>query len=322
MTTKTPGGVADPQGGRIERVNLADTAAQRQALGMLLTGRSKPADAAIDQFQGFCQDQNINLDRLWTIREAGQNTIAAAVMIAVNPGRTGMLFVSPAARAWRPQMTTQLVREALVTEDPGKITMIQALLEPAQEDEAQALEAAGMHHLATLAYLQRRADLLSPDNNLAQCGCQVVHWSDRNRDLFQQTILASYQDTLDCPGLLGLRSIEDIIDGHMATGRFDPQLWSIYLRNGEPIAVMLLNELPAQRVMELVYLGVTPSGRRQGLGRQLVRHATVTAAARRALSVVLAVDEANVPARHLYQSLNFHTTARKRAMIVNLAAAK
>ena len=35
--------------------------------------------------------------------------------------------------------------------------------------------------------------------------------ADDGRDRFAAAILASYRQTLDCPGLLGLRDIDDII---------------------------------------------------------------------------------------------------------------
>ena len=53
--------------------------------------------------------------------------------------------------------------------------------------------------------------------------------------LFAETILQTYRDSLDCPGLNGVRQIEDIIAGHKASGEFDPALW------------FLLCEQPAQR---------------------------------------------------------------------------
>ena len=61
----------------------------------------------------------------------------------------------------------------------------------------------------------------------------------------------------------GVRSGDDIIEGHRATGRFVPDRWRLGQVEGEPEAavVLLLSDIPDRDVWEVVYLGLTPSAR-------------------------------------------------------------
>jgi ribosomal protein S18 acetylase RimI-like enzyme len=147
---------------------------------------------------------------------------------------------------------------------------------------------------------------------------RLLTWSQANRQTFAKAILASYEQTLDCPGLLGMRQIDDIIAGHMATGQFVPELWMALYREEEPAAVMLLGALPQRQALELVYLGVSVPFRRQGMARRLVDHAIHLAHRRRCNKLMLAVDEHNSPALKLYRSMHFIATARRTALVLAL----
>ena len=123
---------------------------------------------------------------------------------------------------------------------------------------------------------------------------------------------------MDCPGLVGLRHINDIIAGHMATGTFKPQFWFALHQESKPMAIMLLNLVPRQNAIELVYLGVCPHWRGQGIGRKLLLHGIGLARRYGISKMILAVDRDNKPALRLYESLEFASTARKLAMIFPL----
>ena len=131
-------------------------------------------------------------------------------------------------------------------------------------------------------------------------------------------VLASYEDTLDCPKLFGLRDPPDILAGHRATGRFDPSLWTLLRVDTKPVGVVLLNPFPEQRTIELVYLGLAPVVRGRGFGRQLLRHALHLLQGRRERVVTLAVDENNGPALKIYREAGFRSELRRVALIRSL----
>lgn len=138
-----------------------------------------------------------------------------------------------------------------------------------------------------------------------------------NHSLFADTISASYQHSLDCPALNGLRNIDDIIAGHKATGCFQPELWFLLLEADKPQAVLLLNTL-ANATLELVYLGLVPSARGRGLGNLLMQQTLACASRIGADRLYLAVDALNVPALKLYFRCGLQRVCAKTAVMCDL----
>jgi ribosomal protein S18 acetylase RimI-like enzyme len=294
-------------------IRRASTAEQRLALGVLLVGMPRPADPAVDSFIEFTQKQRMSLDELWLALEHGQPI--ASALLAPSAGRTAILFLSPTITG-DGAVEARLAHEAARAQS-GKVTLVQAILDPGQEAEAGALRAAGFRNLAHLIYMQRATEKRAAALNL-DAGYDMMNWSEAHRGLFALAIQKSYEQTLDCPGLLGLRQMSDIIAGHMSSGQFVPELWSVVRHGGEPAAVMLINPAPPRRGAELVYLGVSPAERGRGLARRLVEYGLARVQQHGAASLSLAVDDQNTPALRLYRSLKFHAYARKRAMIFPL----
>jgi ribosomal protein S18 acetylase RimI-like enzyme len=201
------------------------------------------------------------------------------------------------------------------------ILLVQAMMEPADAAGKTVFAAAGLSQLATLTYMERRPPAQPPAYNLP-ADITLAPYDAATHPLFLHAIAASYHDTLDCPAMSGLRSVDDVLEGHKAVGRFDPQLWSVLLRDGpagpKPIGCLLLSEIPARRALELVYLGLSPAARGEGLGRALV-HRTLAIASRRHFDLAtLAVDAANTPAVRLYRRCGYTSVAQRVAMIKRL----
>ena len=286
---------------------------RRIALALLLTGRTRGADASVDQFLIFARNHHMTLDRFWLALDEENQPVSAALIVAA-PGRAGMLFLSPVLRDQDIPTAAAMVRYASQPAHVQDLAMVQMLLDPHQQREYHAVLQADFTLLARLQYMRRRVERSQGPLQLPD-GMEVVHWSEENRSLFGDAILASYQDTLDCPGLLGLRQIDDIIAGHMSAGEFIPRLWHVVHHQRQPVAVMLLSPLASRDAMELVYLGLAPGWRGQGLARKLMHYAIGVSSEYGAREILLAVDENNTPALKLYQSLKFTPTARKLAML-------
>lgn len=290
----------------------AALAEQRVGLGLLLVGKPRPFEPAVDQFLSFIAQQKMTIHELW-LAFRGQEPIAA-VLLVPSPGRTAILFISPTIAGNAPGVEAQLARQACAGQDPTHVGLIQAILDPGQRPEAAALTEAGFTPLAELIYMQRSTQGGSARLELPP-GVEVHRWSAASRPIFTAGILASYEQTLDCPGLLGLRTIDDIIAGHMASGKFVPELWLALTHGDEPVAVMLINPLPQRQSAELVYLGLAPKWRGRGLGRRLLSFGLAQAAQRHAQTLSLAVDDSNTPAMRLYEAMGFVPTGRKLALI-------
>jgi ribosomal protein S18 acetylase RimI-like enzyme len=185
-------------------------------------------------------------------------------------------------------------------------------------------EAAGFLDLAQLSYLERPISRVSPLPPRWPAGVRTrVEPYREALDGDLATILnLSYEETLDCPGLYGLRRTEDIIAGHKATGRFEPSLWTLLWVDEQPAGVVLINPFPGYKTSELVYIGLAPFARGRGLGRPLLRHGLCQLHGRRERSITLAVDQRNTPALALYASEGFRPAVQRVAMIRSLRSVK
>ncbi|MEM8738806.1 MAG: GNAT family N-acetyltransferase [Planctomycetota bacterium] len=298
------------------RFELADPELRPEALAMLLTGRRDAGEPAVRPFLAFAQEHDLDLDALWVAWDARR--MAAATLIIPGVGKTAMLFLSPVASSGRVTVCGQLIAHALAPLSPQETCLVQSLIEQGQSLQQKAVEAGGFRLLADLAYMHRSGRRLDPPPAvcLDDQPLTPVTWSEADRPLFVQAIETSYQDTQDCPGLLGLRDIHDILAGHRATGRFDPADWRVWRApDGRPAAVMLLAESTGTPGVELVYLGVSPHARGKGLAKTLMRLALDRTARHGHGDLFLAVDDQNQPALRLYRGLGFKTSTRKTALI-------
>lgn len=296
----------------------AEAVEQWAGLSVLITGRVQAGHPSVQHFLEYVQANHLSLEQLWVAREGER--IGAAVLILPCAGRTALVFVCPVAQRRQVGVVSELLRRACAAQDREKLHLLQALLDPDQVLAEQAVKEAGFWYLAELVYLQRVAqEAYQPLQLPAPLTYRT--WSPAYRPLFAQAILASYEQTQDCPGLRGLRDIEDIIDGHMACGEFVPELWYLLQDRERPVGVMLLNPVPGpggRRALELVYLGLAPAYRGRGLGTLLLRHAISLPSRYGGTSVVCALDRANRPAAALYQRMGFVPTTSKRAFVLSL----
>ncbi len=355
MTADAGPGVSEiqvPAGVTVRRVGSGE-AERRRALGLLMTGRDAPRDPRVPAFEQYARRAGLDTSGLTAAFDAQDRPIAAAVAMP-SPGRTAMLLVSPIRGGLAPASAPGsgdasgsggdprvaaagacvAATIAALPETTGPdITMAQCLLEPDQSAEAAALKRAGFSSLATLVYLQaalpravsgRKAREALPGVTMrgddGACAVQLRPWdeSPETRQHFGTAILASYRDTLDCPGLVGTRNIDDILAGHRGspgTHAFDPALWTVAVCNGQAVGVLLLARLPEQEAVELVYLGVADTARGRGLGKALLRYGWLQASRTGARHMLLAVDEGNAPAIALYRAAGFRSQQRRVAWV-------
>lgn len=113
-----------------------------------------------------------------------------------------------------------------------------------------------------------------------------------------------------------MRTTEDILTSHKATGDFDPSLWWVMMLKGEPHGCLLLTRCPEQRTLELVYLGLSPPVRGKGLSRlALSMGISVARPSCPGWNVACAVDQRNVPALKVYSGLGFRSFSERVALV-------
>lgn len=273
-------------------------------------------------FLAAAQSHAIDLNAMWaSIDSAGQTpNIREVALLVPGTGRTAMCFTSqPASDAGEAELAGLLDHACA---DIRGVQLAQALLEPAETSAHRVFLRAGFTEVGRLAYMRRptpQRGEFTPTTSWPQ-GITVTNWKRGDDSDLAIALERSYIETLDCPGLCGLRDTADVIASHRGTGTFDPTYWWIIRKDHTPQGAMLFNPCPDQNLIELVYIGLSPDVRGLGLGRLLMHTALSTLATRRERMITCAVDTRNAPAMRLYNTLGFETFAERIALVRSLRA--
>ena len=274
--------------------------------------------AAATRFLEYARDAKLGLELMWALCQPN-GRIEATVLATPAAGRTAMLFASrPASRDREPQMGN-LLKIASEHLPGADITLAQALLDPGATDEHRIFTAGGFTRLANLDYLERpiprfgsiRREPLPPE-------VEITTWDPSQREEMCRLLERTYEETLDCPGLTGLRKSTDILDGHLAAGVHIPEWWHILRIEGEPEGVLMFNRGSDGNSIELVYLGLARNARGRGLGRILLANGLAGLDNEQGRAIVLAVDRANGPAVRLYRRFGFRLSVRRVAFVQSI----
>lgn len=290
-------------------------AEHRLAMARLIdrAGSADPqSEQRVDMLEMYACKRGLSLDHCLLI--ADQDRIEGVCLALDSPGRTSSLLLSPGITQMRlRQSAGELLRAAQAGAAGRGVQLLQAMVPPECAEEAVLYAATGMKHLANLIYMQ--CDLR---RDLPRATGRVLQWESYSRathDMFARVIEQTYEDSLDCGSLNGVRHIEDILASHKATGEFDPQLWRVGLDDGEPVGVILLGYMDEQQAYELIYMGCTAARRRRGYGTCLLEHGIGLVLSRAVSSMCVSVDEKNAPARKLYETFGFREVTRRGVWI-------
>jgi ribosomal protein S18 acetylase RimI-like enzyme len=244
----------------------------------------------------------------------GNGGVLAALVCLPVPGASGLLWppqsVADADQAGREDA---LVRDACSWLRGRGTKLVQALLAPEEVSLAAPLQRNGFVHVTHLWYL--RHDLNVPVRRLNTPVRLAFQSYDADPSAFHQTLFRTYEGSQDCPEVTGVRTLEEIIAGHQAQGRFDPERWWLALEDGRPVAVLLTTEMLESGAWEVAYVGVVPEGRGRGLGRELMLKALFEARAAGVPQLTLSVDGRNRPAWQLYRGLGFEPYDRREVYL-------
>ncbi len=228
-----------------------------------------------------------------------QESIPAVVWVQLIAGRTAVVWLPddshPDAQA--------LMQEASDFLDQQEVVLAQVLLPQDSPYNTQVLAAGGFTKLADLVYLAVPSDRFpttQPDSSL-----KLHPRAGDDPEKLGALLLQTYEDSLDCPQLNGVRSSDDVLEGYRLQGHHDPACWFIAKHAGQEVGVLLLSEHPENATWELVYMGIVASMRGRGFGRQIVQIALWEARRRAAQQMVLAVDAANPKALGIYTAAGF-----------------
>ncbi len=287
---------------------------QLAAMSRLPIFGPKPDISQTRQFFHHAKKKKTNLSHLWALHNESGQTIDVAFILP-NTGRTGMAFISKPRRRGHVDRIANLLHRTCQQVPQEQVNLFQALLDPMDDLRLHAFHEAGFRQIAVLKYMQlyirhNARQPVIPDN---------VRFSPYQHDLrpiFLQMLDASYENTLDCPQLHGLRDTDDVLSGHMQTSLFDPTLWTLMYVDNKPAGIMLLDQIQDNLCVELTYIGLAEKHRKKQLASLLLQRALWQCTQHNYTSLVLAVDEANTPAIRLYNTFGFRCTTSKTAMIM------
>ena len=210
----------------------------------------------------------------------------------------------------------------------------------------------GFRHIANLQYQS-----VAIDEAIRRIECDatksrvLLRTSDQSNG-FASLVERTYVETLDCPAMNQFRSAKETIAGYRQNDAYDSDLWfgAYHSHDGvddvpndparddseDPIGCLIMGLHRTQNgedgaqsshgapITELVYMGLLPTARGKGLGRDIIAEAIGISKKVGAERMILAVDETNGPACDLYQSVGTQTMMResvwgKKVMAANEA---
>jgi len=249
---------------------------------------------------------------VWVARTAdGLAGVQACVPL---PGAAGLVWLPGVA----PEQAGTDLAERLTAAGLGWLRrrgakFAQALADSDGRAAVAPLLRAGFRRVTQLVYLRHDlSDVLRPSPSPR---FRLEPVSAANQAAFEDTLLGSYEGTLDCPELNGRRTIAEILEGHRAQGKWRPDHWRLAFDRETPAGILLLADLEDTAGWDLSYLGVTPSFRRIGLGRWLSLVALEAARDAGAPQLTVAVDQRNLPALRLYESVGFERVQVKEVYL-------
>lgn len=271
------------------------------------------ADVDVLDFLRSAIERRIDTATLWVAEESRR--LAWAILPIISPGRT-MLLLCPGGSRRPPAAARSLIAAVCEHYRQRGIHMAQVLIDPSSTALGADLLDMGFQEIAELLYMQRQ--IKSRPLPSQPAAIQAYPYRSEIDPLFRETILATYEQSLDCPALNGMRSIDDIMASHRATGEFDPELWTLLVNDDQPIGVTLLSRQRFADTLELVYFGLIPAARGRGLGDIAMQHVMYQAAQSGMARLSLAVDAINAPAIRLYTRAGFVCIGSKYAWMRDL----
>lgn len=291
---------------------------------------------AAARFVQQAKSASIRLDLIWCVADH-EGRYRLAVLVVPSVGRTAMLVASHARNADE----VAYIGRAVIAACEGcrrEADLAQALVDPSLPLDVESFEAGGLRRMAILDYLERplpRSGTLALPDIPAGWTIEPVApraildgadpealGAERRAELIA-LLESTYVDTMDCPGLAGMRATSDVLDGHFGSGA-RRRHWFIARENGTARGVCLLNTSPGTpnegSSAELAYFGVAPAARGRGIARAMLAVGLHACSAARIASVTLAVDSRNTPAKKLYESNGFRKTISRIALVKPMRA--
>src|SRR5262249_23825194 len=189
---------------------------------------------------------------------AQENDVLCGSMICLSvPGASGLVWPPQTQSVVNaPRIQDQLVQHTCAWLKSRGAKLGQALLAADESKSVDALERNGFRHITALWYMRRDMSLTMPE--MVQRTLTLRAYDPHEPSVYSQTLLRTYEATCDCPEVNGVRTIDEILDGHTADAGSTFSHWWLALDGEQPVGVLLANESPEWESWEIAYIGVVP----------------------------------------------------------------
>lgn len=234
--------------------------------------------------------------------------MVAAGLFQLQPGRAATVCPARTVPDEDPSTAERVLIEVLKGLARHPVRLAYAIVDGVANNDERLLRACGFDRLAALLYLVCPADRFPssiPHSLLAFDPCGPAQ-----QERLRHVVAATYEDTLDCPALNGIREIGDVLEGY-GVSEADPALLLVVRSGPDDVGCLLLADYPDFGNLELAYMGLVKGARGRGWGRLIVAHAKWLAAQLGRERLVVAVDETNGPAMAMYELAGFDAWDRR-----------
>src|SRR5262249_35694537 len=142
--------------------------------------------------------------------------------------------------------------------------LVQCLVEGEPEQRCQFLLDNGFRRVTLLINL---AHTLEPAETVAASQLTLEPYNEAHPEPFHRALASTYEGSLDCPEVSGVRTVEEVIAGHKVQGVYDPANWWLARHGGEAVGVLLQVDHLSLEEREVAYIGIVPTARRKGHAR-------------------------------------------------------
>jgi ribosomal protein S18 acetylase RimI-like enzyme len=239
--------------------------------------------------------------------------LVGAIVWQLVPGKVGALYPPRTTGGKSSAIATALLTAACNQLQRAGAGMVQCLLRHDGKADKQLLVEAGFEHFGDLFYLVCEAVEFPQSAPSAELVFEPYRPAIHAE--FAALVEATYEGTLDCPRMNGVRTIDETLDGYRGEGQCDPSRWLVVRRSGAVIGCLLLADYPDQENYELVYMGLVPAARGHGWGKRIARHAQWRAREAGRQRLVVAADAANLPALRMYTGVGFRVWDRRSVLV-------
>lgn len=227
---------------------------------------------------------------------------------------------------WLPVAEDDQIQDALVAgalawirREPTKI--VQALISVSDEAnranstnraKIASLRRAGFRSITRLAFLSR---VCRPSDATFTPSRLEFRKIEQLTESTIELMLQTYEGSRDVPELNGIRTAAEILAGYrMAFGDSPPAVWEL-VHAGQRIGVLMLTPHSDAPTIELTYVGLVPSARQKGLGREAIAFAMAQASSSARQSIELNVDVRNEPALGIYRDWMFRMSDLRELLL-------